>query len=53
MASDKHFHVGESILKWDKASEARGKHSKFQKLCIGPYEIAKKIRDATYRLQSL
>ena len=33
----KYFQVGDLVLKWDKASEARGKHSKFQKLCLGPY----------------
>ena len=31
-------------------SEAKGKHSKSQNLCLGPYEIAEKIRDATYKL---
>ena len=41
------------VLKWDKASEARGKHSKFQKIWLGPYEIDEKIGDATYCLQSL
>ena len=50
---DKHFQVGDLVLKWDKASESRDKHSKFQKLWLGPYEIAEKITDATYRLQSL
>ena len=50
---DKQFQVGDLVLKWDKASEAKGKHSKFQKLWLGPYQIAKKIGDATYRLQSL
>jgi hypothetical protein len=53
VAGDKQFQVGYLVLKWDKASEAKGKHSKFQKLWLGPYEIAKKISDATYRLQSL
>ena len=49
---DKQFQVGDLVLKWDKANEAKGKHSKFQKLWIGPYEIADKIGDVTYRLQS-
>ena len=53
VAGDKQFQVGDLVLKWDKASEAKGKHSKFQKLWLGPYEIAEKIGDATYRLQSL
>ena len=41
------------VLKWDNASEVKGKHSKFQKIWLGPYDIAEKIEDATYRLQSL
>jgi len=41
------------VLTWEKGSEAKGKHSKFQNLCLGPYEIADKISEATYRLQSL
>ena len=53
VVGDKQFQVGDLVLKWDKASEAKGKHSKFQKLWLGPYEISKKISDATYRLQSL
>jgi hypothetical protein len=32
LASDKYFQVGDLVPKWDKASEARGKHLKFQKL---------------------
>jgi hypothetical protein len=53
VVGDKHFQVGDLVLKWDKASEARGKHSNFQKLWLGPYGIVEKIGDATYRLQSL
>ena len=41
------------VLKWDKASKARGEHSKFQKIWLGSYEISKKIGDSTYRIQSL
>ena len=53
VVGDKQFQVGDLVLKWDKASEAKGKHSKFQKLWLGPYEIVEKIGDATYRLQSI
>ena len=53
VAGDKQFQVEDTVLKWDKASEGKGKHSKFQKIWIGPYQIAKKIGDATYILQSL
>ena len=47
---DKQFQVGDPVLKWDKASETKRKHSKFQKLWLGPYEIVEKIGDETYRL---
>ena len=40
-------------MNWDKAIEARGKHSKFQKIWLGPCEISEKTRDAKYRLQYL
>ncbi|CAF4275093.1 unnamed protein product, partial [Adineta steineri] len=53
VVGDKQFEVEDMVLKWDKASEGKGKHSKFQKLCLGPYDITEKIGDATYRLQSL
>lgn len=53
VVGDKQFQIGDLVLKWDKASEAKGKHSKFQKLWLSPYEIAEKIGDETYRLQSL
>ena len=53
VVGDKQFQIGDLVLKWDKASEAKDKHSKFQNLWLDPYEIAKKIDDATYRLQSL
>ena len=53
VASDKQFQVGDLVLKWDKTNKAKGKHSKFQNLCLGSYEIAEKIGDATYKLQSL
>jgi flagellar biosynthesis protein FliP len=36
VAGDKQFQVGDLVLKWDKASKAKGKHSKFQKLWLDP-----------------
>ena len=53
VVGDKQLQVGDPVLKWDKESKAKGKHSKFQKLWLGPYEIVEKIGDATCRLQSL
>ena len=53
VVGDKQFQVGDLVLKWDKPSEAKVKNSKFQKICLYPYEISEKIGDPTYRLQSL
>ena len=53
VVGDKHFQVGDLVLKWDKESKTKGKHSKVQKLWLGLYEISEKIGDATYKLQSL
>ena len=41
--SEKEFQVGDLVLKWDKPHEDKGKHSKFQKLWLGPYLIEEKI----------
>ena len=53
IVGDKQFQVRDLVLKGDKASKAKREHSKFQKIWLGLYEIAEKIGDATYRLQSL
>ena len=42
VAGDKQFQVGDLVLKWDKARKAKGKHSKFQKLWLGPYRLPRK-----------
>jgi hypothetical protein len=51
-AGNKYFDVGDLVLKWDKVNEPKGKHSKFQNLWLGPYQIVEKIGADTYRLQS-
>ena len=50
---NKLFQVGDLVLKWDKYSEARGKHSRFQQLWLGPFVIVEKSGDSTYHCQSL
>ena len=52
-ASEKEFQVGGLVLKWDKPHEDKGKHMKFQPLCLGPYVIKEKIGQGTFRLQNL
>ena len=52
-AKEKDFEVGDLVLKWDKETEPKGKHSKFQSLWLGPFQVAEKIGADTYRLQNL
>jgi hypothetical protein len=41
------------LVQWDKSNEMKGKHTKFQKLWLGPYQIYEKIGVGTFRLKSL
>jgi hypothetical protein len=36
-AKEKSFEVGDSVLKWDRANEPKGKHSNFHNLFLGPF----------------
>ena len=51
--SSKYFHLGELVLKWDKAHEEKGKHSKFQQMWLGPFQIIEIIGPSTFMLQDL
>ena len=53
LAGDKYFQVGELVLKWDKLSEPKGKHTEFQHLWLGPFQVVEKIGQGTYRLKML
>jgi hypothetical protein len=53
MIGDKNFEIGDLVLKWDRVNEPKGKHTKFQNLWLGPFQIAEKIGAETYRLKSL
>eukprot|EP00253_Pinus_taeda_P013068 PITA_13068 len=52
-SGSKQFQVGDLVLKWDKAHEDKGKHSKFQKMWLGPFHICEKIGHLTFILQDL
>ena len=52
-AGNKEFEVGDLVLKWDHPHDEKGKHTKFQQLWIGPFQIAAKIGPLTYKLQYL
>jgi hypothetical protein len=51
--NSKYFQVGDLVLKWDKANETKGKHTKFQHLWLGPYKICEKIGSRTSKLKTL
>ena len=52
-AGEKDFQIGDFVLKWDKAHEDKGKHSKFQQMWLGPVMVKEKIGLGMYRLQNL
>eukprot|EP00253_Pinus_taeda_P004579 PITA_04579 len=52
-SGSKQFQVGDLVLKWDKAHEDKGKHTKFQKMWLGPFQIREKIGHSTFILQDL
>jgi len=49
----KNFQMGDLVLKWDKAHEEKGKHTKFQKMWLGPFQIVEVIGPSTFVLQDL
>ena len=52
-SSSKQLQVGDLVLKWDKSHEDKGKHTKFQKMWLGPFQISEKIGHSTFILQDL
>ena len=52
-AGKKYFEVGDLVLKWDHPHDEKGKHTKFQQLWVGPFQIASKLGPSTYKLQDL
>ena len=45
--------MGDLVLKWDKAHEEKGKHTKFQKMWLSPFQIVEVIGPSTFVLQDL
>jgi len=45
--------MGDLVLKWDKAHEKKGKHTKFQSMWIRPFFVHDNLGHHTYCLQSL
>lgn len=49
----KDFQMGDIVFKWDKAHEEKGKHTKFQTMWLGPFQIIEFIGPSTFMLQDL
>ena len=49
----KYFQVGDLVLKWDKAHEEKGKHTKFQRMWLGPFQIVEVLGSLAFALQDL
>jgi len=50
---NKDFQEGDMVLKWHKANELKGRHTKFKNLWQGPYMIHQQIRPGTFKLRTL
>ena len=46
------FKVGQKVLLWDLAHAEKGRHTKFQKLWIGPYTIHSIVGQNSYLLSN-
>ena len=48
-----HFEIEDLVLRWDHPHDEKSKHTKFQHLWVGPYQIAENLGPSTYKLQDL
>jgi len=51
--SEINFNVADLVLKWGKAHENKGEHTKFQNLWLGPFVISEKLGPSSFRLHNL
>jgi hypothetical protein len=47
------FKVDEKVLLWDSSHAERGRHTKFQKLWLGPFKIAYVLGTNSYLLKDM
>ena len=52
-SGNKELEVGDLVLKRDHSHDEKGKHTKFQHLWIGPFQITENLGPSTYKLQDL
>jgi hypothetical protein len=53
LVSNKYFQVGDLFVKWEKGNEPKGKHTKFQHLWLGPFQIEERVGSRTFKLGTL
>jgi hypothetical protein len=51
--SKEDLHLGNIVLKWDAPKKYKGKHGKFESLCIVPFNISEVFSNNTYKLHNL
>jgi predicted GH43/DUF377 family glycosyl hydrolase len=51
--SNKDFEFGDIVLRWEKSNENEGKHTKFQYLWLGPYQVDEKIGSGTFKIKTV
>ena len=49
-SSPKNFQIGDFVLKWDKVHKEKCKHTKFQKIWLGSFQIIEEIGPSTFLL---
>ena len=52
-SSNRELQVDDLVLRWDKAHEDKGEHTKFQRLWLGPYVIAENLGPNIFHLNTL
>ena len=52
-AKENNFEVGDLVLKWDRANEPKGKHSKFHNLWLRTFQVSEKIGADMYQLKNM
>lgn len=53
IVGNKDFQIGDLVLKWEKSHEAKGKHTNFQILWLGPFQIHQQLNLGTFILKNL
>ena len=50
---NKELEIRDLVIKWEKLNDPKGKHTKFQRLWVGPFQISENMGQGTYQLNNL